>query len=373
MPQKLLKQAFSVGLKPAPTKTVTDADGNTVTLHALPILPASPFRPVDSRAGIEFSYDADALIADYERRGRRIVLDVDHLTEGYGVDSRARGWSVALTTAARERDAGLEDGPLYGWFELTDLGVEALSKKHYGYTSGVALGRWLDETHFVFTRIKSLALTNNPATEMPQAFTADNSDDDSDLQAGAPYTTQQTADKEAEMLAKILDQLGLAADADEAAVLDAITALTAAKTKADEAAAAFAAAGVDDVTAFAAKSGETSQALSAAQAEVAALKVELQAFKAAAADQAAVAAVDAAIAACKITPAQREAMLKFARADVAAFTAAMEAAPAVLSADKTAQAPAAGSQDVALTDAVKEYLTKVVGVSEDVYVAGASE
>ncbi|MNU44056.1 Mu-like prophage I protein [compost metagenome] len=357
--KKLFQHAFSAGLSAAPTKTI---DGKT--LHALPILPASPFRPTDSRSGIEFSYDAEALVALYRAKGRRIVLDIEHNTEG-GQDTRARGWSVDFTTADMEPDASLEPGVLYGWFELTPLGAQEIADKLYGYTSGVALGAWLDESHVLFTRIKSLALTNNPATEMPMAFTADGTggidEDEFDvafsLSATAAYTAQQ--DKEAAMLAKILEQLGLAADADEATVVSAVAALTAAKTTADEATAALTAAGIADVAAvatFAAQAKTTTEQLTAAQGQLTALTAELAALKASAADQAALAAVDAAVAARKITPAQRDAMLTFARADSTAFSAAMAAAPAVLS-DKTTQAPAgAGSVTVELTAEDQDFL-----------------
>lgn len=361
----LFKHAFSAGLTAAPTKTITGADGQIITLYALPILPASPFRTTDSRSGIEYSYDAEALIALYRAKGRRLALDIEHNTEGAGADTRARGWSVDLTTADLEPGAGLEPGPLYGWFELTPLGAQELGDKLYGYTSGVALGVWLDESHVQFTRIKSLALTNNPATEMPMSFSAEPvEDEDDEVSVEAGYTAQQAL--EAEMLSKILEQLGLAADADEATVVAAIAALTAAKASADEASAALTAAGIADVAAvatFAAQAASTTEQLTAAttqltaaQGQVAALTAELTTLKAAAAEQAAVAAVDAALTARKITPAQRDAMLTFARADAAAFSAAMGAAQPVLN-DTRVTTPAGSTEDAAaLTDDDQAFL-----------------
>jgi hypothetical protein len=330
----------------APTKTVPSADGSgSITLTALPVLPPSPFRPVDSRSNIECSYDAASLIAVTRAKRRKLPLDVEHGTESYSGDKRARGWCEDLTTAEFEPDAGLEPGVLYAWFDLNELGTQELADKLYAYTSAVALGVWLDENKLMFTRIKSLALTNNPATEMPALFSAQSGIDEAEFDAQAAqlvlsrYTSHQH-ETEAEMLAKILSQLGLAADASEAAVLSAIAALSAAGTGNGTPAtagftAALSAAGVTDEATFTAFSAQ----LAAANTQVTALTAELATLKANEAEAMALSAVDAAIAARKITPAQRDSMLAMARLDVAKFTAAMGGAAPVIS-DEPTQAPA---------------------------------
>lgn len=382
--KKLFAHKFSAattaaGTGTAPRKTSTSPDGSTTSLVALPVLPASPFRTTDSRSGIEFSYDALTLIALNAAKGRRLVLDVEHNTEnGYSADTRARGWSVSLTTAELEPGAGLEAGVLYGWFELTALGEQELADKAYGYTSGVAMGVWLDESRIQFTRIKSLALTNNPATEMPQAFSASDvggiTEAEFDLSVASGYTVHLTNKQPDEsMLANLLKQLGLAANADEATALAAIAALTGAQASSVANTAALTAAGFADATAvsaFAVQAKATADKLVAADAQVATLTTELSALKAADVDRTAVAAVDAAIAATKITPAQREPMLAFARLDLAAFNTAMGVGKAILPAG-TAPAPAAVTQTVAMSQEVLDYVTSVVGASRETYEAGS--
>lgn len=374
MARKLHKHAFSVGLtSAAPTKTITNADGSkAATLVALPLLPASPFRTIDARSGIEFSYDAAALIAAFDAKGRKLPLDIEHNTEA-GVrpsDTRARGWVCALTTAETEPDVGLEPGVLYGWVDLNALGTAELADRLYGYTSGVAMGVWLDKSHIQFTHIKSLALTNNPATEMPMTFGAEGEADEDDedqatpggaadasTEAGAQsptasYTQQNetTAESEAAMLDTLKQLLGLDASADEAAISAAIAALqSSAEVAAQVQAGAFVAAetftaATTEATGFKAQAEALTTQLTAAQAELADAKTQLAALTTQAFERDCADAVATAIAARKITPAQRDSMLAFARADLNAFRAAMDAAAEVLTAGNTPATPAAAVQ-----------------------------
>lgn len=350
MKKKLLKHAFATAFSGSVTKQFAAEGADVVELVALPVLPASPFRTVDSRSGLTFSYDAAALVAVHAAKGRKLPLDIEHATEGGAADTRARGWVHSLTTAEAEPEMGLEPGVLYAWTELTPLGKQELNDKLWGYTSGVALGVWLDEQSIQFTRIKSLALTNNPATEMPMNFTADGdadgeSEDDGDTTAenassGAAYTEQLTAEQQT-MLNAILEQLGLPADATQEQVSAALEALrTPAPSEAEQAltACGFTAADLtagavvrteqltaatEQVTSLTAKVETLTTELTAAQAEVSSLK-------AAEAERLVFAAVDAVIAARKATPAQRDALARIAKADLAAFKENYDAALEVL-------------------------------------------
>lgn len=58
-------------------------------LVALAVLPASPFRPTDSRSDIELSYDASALSEANKARGNKLPLDIEHVTERGAGDARA--------------------------------------------------------------------------------------------------------------------------------------------------------------------------------------------------------------------------------------------------------------------------------------------
>lgn len=377
MKKKTLKHAFASAFSSAVTKQFAAEGAEAIELVALPVLPASPFRTVDSRSGIEFSYDAAALIAVHNAKGRKLPLDIEHNTEKGDDDTRARGWVYALTTAEMEPEAGLEPGVLYAWVELNPLGKQELADKLWGYTSGVALGAWLDEQSIQFTRIKSLALTNNPATEMPMNFTADGeAEDEEDASAEAAYTEQQI--HEQAMLSAILESLGLPADATKEQVLGALEALrTPASTEAEQALTACGftvadltagsvvraeqlTAATEQVTTLTAQVETLTTQLTAAQAEV-------QTLRSAEAERQVFAAVDSAIAARKATPAQREALVKVAKADLSAFTEAMAAAPEVVAAGSTqTSAAAAGAVATELTAEEKAFC-KAYGFKEASY------
>lgn len=222
------KTSFASTAIRTPTKQFTRPDGVEVTVHAIPVLPASPFRTFvdDVRHGIEYSYDAAEVIAAFDP-ARPLPLDVEHATETGAPDTRSRGWGYALVTADHAPELALEPGVLYGLFELNDLGMEALTGKHFGYTSAVSLGAEVSETAFRITSVKSNALTNNPATELPVAFTRATS-------SGArndSYTQCRNNFSSIEM-EEILALLGLTADA---AIPDVLAAIQALKDAADAA------------------------------------------------------------------------------------------------------------------------------------------
>lgn len=329
--KKIHSFAFASALgKGTPTKTATREDGTTVTLYALPLLPASPFRTMDSRSNIEFSYDAQQLIDDYNAQGRRHPLDIEHNTERGG-DTRARGWSVEMSTSEHEPAAGLEPGVLYCWYELTPLGLQEHNDQLYGYTSAVADGFWLDENHVHFNHIKSNARTNNPATKVPFSLTAVHESDAPDAPAYTPENVSSTGDDPA-MLKAILEALGLTAETDEAAALAAVTSL---KERAAQAALAALAARIDasditegftgsfvahtHVTAALAQVTELTTQLTAARDEVTALTAKLTAADQAQTKVRLTAAIDALARDKKVTPAQREAALELASSNFAAF------------------------------------------------------
>lgn len=381
MKKKLLKHAFATAFSGSVTKQFAAEGADVVELVALPVLPASPFRTVDSRSGLTFSYDAAALVAVHAAKGRKLPLDIEHATEGGAADTRARGWVHSLTTADAEPEMGLEPGVLYAWTELTPLGKQELADKLWGYTSGVALGVWLDEQSIQFTRIKSLALTNNPATEMPMNFTAEGeSEDDGDATAenassGAAYTEQLTAEQQT-MLNAILENLGLPADATQEQVSAALEALrTPAPSEAEQAltACGFTAADLtagavvrteqltaatEQVTSLTAKVETLTTELTAAQNEVSSMK-------AAEAERLVFAAVDAVIAARKATPAQRDALARIAKADLASFSAAYAAAPEVVG-FAAATVPAVDTFGLTAEDLAT---AKAAGISPQTYAA----
>ncbi len=387
MKKKLLKHAFSAAVAGSAVTKQFAAEGSAVELVALPVLPASPFRTVDGRSGIEFSYDAATLIAVQAAKGRKLPLDIEHATEGGAADTRARGWVHSLTTAELEPDAGLEPGVLYAWTELTPLGKQELDDKLWGYTSGDALGVWHDEQSIQFTRIKSLALTNNPATEMPMNFTAEgdegDAEDEQDASAAAVYTEELTAEQQA-MLTKILEKLGLTAETAEADVLSRVDALLApTPSEAEQAltACGFTAADLtagavvraeqltaatEQVTTLSAQVETLTASLTAATEQATALSAEVSTLKAAEAERQVFAAVDSVIAARKATPAQRDALVRIAKADLSAFTESFAAAPEVLAA---ATAPVSAPADAHGLTAEELATAKAAGITPQTFAA----
>jgi phage I-like protein len=326
--KKLHSFAFSSPLDSKTlTKSVTKPDGSVVTLNAFPVLPASPFRTMDSRSNIEFSYVAQQLIDDYNEQGRRHPLDIEHNTERGG-DTRARGWSVEMTTAEHEPDVGFEPGVLYCWYELTPLGLQEHNDQLYGYTSAVADGFWLDENHVQFNHIKSNARTNNPATKVPFSLTAIT---EAHAPADPGYTPENVSSDgdDPVMLKAILEALGLTAETDEAAALAAVGTLK------EQAAQAVLAARIDAsdvsenftgsfvaatrVEAVQTQLTDLTTQLTAARDEVTALTAKLTAAEQAQTKVRLTAAIDALARDKKVTPAQREAALELAGSNFAAF------------------------------------------------------
>lgn len=254
------KTSFAASPVKTPTTTIPKPDGTEVTVHAIPVLPASPFRTFsdDARHGIEYTYDAAEVIGNFDP-ARPLPLDVEHATETGAADTRSRGWAYALVTADHAPDLGLEPGVLYGLFELNELGLEALANKHFGYTSAVSLGGVTSESSFRITSVKSNALTNNPATEMPVAFTR--SPAPSSVARNDAYTSHRNSFSSTEM-EEILAKLGLSAESTAADAVAAIQAL------------------LDELASLKADKGDASTAMSEAMTAITALTEKVGALTA---------------------------------------------------------------------------------------------
>lgn len=371
MKRQILLTAAAVALSTSPLARFTKAAADGVQLVALPVLPASPFRPGehDARRDVQFSYDAQQLIETHAARGRRLPVDIEHNAEHRPTaDTRSRGWVHALTSAEVEPSVGFPPGVLYAWVELTQLGQLELGDRLWGFTSASGLGRPDANGGFVISRIRSLTLTNNPAAEMPANFTAvaDASSDDD--------YTQQPTPTEQMLLTKILEKLGLTADTPEADVLAAVDAAGAAAGASQALTAlGFTAADVPglvkaealtavqgQVTTLTADLATATTALNAANAKV-------QELTAAQATAALTAAVDAAITSRKATPAQRPQLLAFAAADLTAFQAFVAAAPDVL-AGTTVPPADAGVTSHGLT-AEEQAKAKTAGITPETFAA----
>lgn len=368
MPLKKFASACSVALGEAAKKSAFDAGlaqdaAATAYVYPLPVLPASPIVPTDGRDPLV--YDAQQLIDTFRTAGRKLPVDLNHDTEYGGGASGgiAVGWILDLFVA--------EDGTLYAWTDLNDEGIACIEGKRFGYTSPTVLvgagGR--------IAKLKSLALTNNPALEMPAVFSAQDSvvEDDETEEAPAstaeiaPETTEQAqAPAAAEASAEITQEAATSAEPEAAAfaataaaeiltatdaaavsTLDAETQAFAASARGIEAqvvAAGFAFDGAAIVSAFqAAATVQTYQqqvqsltrqladaqtAAEASQQAFAASEAAFAAYKQAQLAAKVSAAIDGAIAAFKFTPAMREQLEEYGQHNLQGLLALIDKTPA---------------------------------------------
>ncbi len=276
-----------------------DATGaQTTALYALPVLPSgSAAAPVDDRFdGGSVLHDNAAIAAAFNAKGRKVPLDVGHLTE-YDGTAPAVGWVQSLFVAA--------DGSLWAWCEMTADGQALVDGHKFGYTSPTLRGSSVtDSKDWQASTLKSLALTNNPALEMSATFTAEDGDDEDDIEAVAPATEQP-----AETLAATAAGTTADTSAQFAALTDRVAQLTSERDAARS-----------DITTLTVQ-------LTALTAERDAAKAELATFAAQAADVDAVRAVDEHIRLFKGTPATRDQLLAYARRDLAGFKSFSAATP----------------------------------------------
>ena len=301
----------------------------------LELIPAGQFRmrPHDGR-GPYFNRGAAGII---ERSAAySLVFDYDHQTmhtKENGVSAPASGWIKRLF----ERD-----GAVWGEVEWTEKARAAMDAKEYRYYSPV----FLHDAAGNVSAIRSAALTNDPAMFVPALAHAETND---------PERTDMD-------LEKLRKALGLAQDATEAQILAAASAAAAwradvakalglAADATGEQAAAAATAAVGGMAQIAQAAGlEGTPAPDAIATAVAAARAgsapdptqfvprsefdrvshRLTQIETEGVEARATAAVDKAIKAGKVTPAQREWALGYARKDMEGFEAYASAAPAIL-------------------------------------------
>lgn len=157
------------------------------------------------------------VVKDWTERGsKEILVDFEHNSESHepNSDTSAAAW-VSNVRVDPERG-------LVGDFKLTDVGAEAISNRRLRFLSV----SWFvnKETHEPI-RITSIALTNKPNIPVDPVLNKDPEPDN-----------QNVEDKEKSKMDKIKEALGLAPEATEEQVLEAITAMVKANKDAQQAA-----------------------------------------------------------------------------------------------------------------------------------------
>ena len=333
----------------------------TATIPALPIvlnsegtapewihlLPAGTIKTNDGRGPYRV-LDTKKLMAESLPQGERLPIDENHATDlasPQGGSSPARGWIVELAERA--------DG-IWGRVEWTKQGAELLADRAYRHISP-AIQVLKDGT---VLRILRAALVNTPNLRGLIALNSEG--DDMDL------------------MAKLREALGLAADATEEVVLNAVkSAKEAAKTALQSVAKA---AGLKDdakpaevlqavTTLAAAKSEPGGETVKAMQTELAEVTKQLNALKAAGAKDKATAFVDGAIKEGRVgVKALRDHYIERHASDPAAVEKEIAALPKLTGATIEAAAPPAKDGQVAL-NAEQRQAAKLLGIPEDKYAA----
>ncbi len=134
------------------------------------------------------------MIADFEQRKNDLVLDYEHQTLD-GIEAPAAGWLVDLE--------GRADG-LWAKVDWTDRGHGYVSAREYRYISPVV---FVDEKTSRCYRLQSAALTNNPAIDGMQPVAA---------------KEEKGGNDNMDLLAKLIELLGLAPEATEDEAVGAV-------------------------------------------------------------------------------------------------------------------------------------------------------
>ena len=314
------------------------------------LLPVGDVVPRDGRAPWRLDKPAEVLAATRERAGATtLVVDYEHqtfLAPANGQEAPAAGWIEDYRVN--------EDGTaIEGRIAWTTRAAERIKAREYRYLSPV-FGYRPDRT---VTALRAAALTNNPALELT-ALARDQSNNGSDS-----MNEQQ--------LKALREALGLAADAEVPAILAAVASAVAGNTAlakvAEKVGLAKDASG-DDVVAAAPQAPAAGEFVP--RSEFDALAARATALETSTADEKATAAVDAAVEAGKVTPAQRDWALAYAKSDPEGFGSYVEATPAIVRPGRSGPGrPGTGvDPEAALTDE-ELAVCRSMGVSADDYKA----
>lgn len=340
----------------------------------VPLIPAGA---LEARDGRRWTHDDPqaVLAATRERAGTiDLVVDYEHqtdLAETNGQPAPAAGWI---------REVEVRDGELWGRVEWTARASSAIAAKEYRYLSPTFA---FDRETRVVRALHRAALTNAPAFDMPALArdTGGNAVTPEQLAAlAAALGLASTAKPDeivakakatvAEALAPIAEALGLASTATPNEIV------ARAKSAAGDALAPVAEALGLATTATAneivakAKATAPDPGSYVPRTEFDRVARDLTTLQTERTDERATKAVDAAIAAGKITPAQRDWALGYAKSNDSGFSAYVEAAPVILAPGRIGDP--SPNPNAALT--ADELATcKALGITADQYKASRTE
>lgn len=185
----------------------------------IPLLPAGDLiEALDGR--VWRNLDPQGVIDRFEQDPRDVPVDWEHAQEvkaPWGDQAPAAGWVVAME---------LRDGAIWGKVDWTERGAESVTSKEYRYISPAFTREFKnadDEIGSVY-KIKSAALVNQPALDMPAVAREQNTN-----QQIAAHQEKDGMDKK-----ELLALLGLAENATDDEIKSAVQTYQDAQSKAGE-------------------------------------------------------------------------------------------------------------------------------------------
>ena len=304
--------------------------------------------------------DPEAVVAATRARAGDVDLPIDYehqtqLAPDNGQPAPAAGWI---------REVRVEGDAVVARVEWTDRARQMLAAREYRYFSP-AFHHRKDGT---VTVIVGGGLTNTPALDLP-ALATDTKDDDevtmteqlkrllsklglaADADRAAVEAAIETIDggeSAATALVSVREALGLAADVGGDAVATAVKALASTRRQVAEALGLAADAETGKVVA-AAKAKKPDPGAFVPRSEFDVVASTLQMLQDERTEERATTAVDAAIAAGKVTPAQRDWALDYAKSDADGFKKFVEAQPVIVAAGARAVRQGTPDPDASLT------------------------
>lgn len=171
--------------------------------------------------------DLEAYATDIQERGEQILIDFDHASATG--DTKAAGWYTGQTRIGTD---GLGRHALFAEVEFTPAGATAVRSKEYRFISPEFSRTYRDETGKLVKKVRmwATALTNRPFLPDMAAVTLS----DMGVRDLTPDPEPTNDEGDTTMDAAVLKLLGLPEDADEKALLEAITNLNEKATKSDD-------------------------------------------------------------------------------------------------------------------------------------------
>ncbi|WP_068317500.1 phage protease [Polycladidibacter hongkongensis] len=189
------------------------AEEKSAVPSMIELLPAGHLQGIDGREWL--NSQPDAVIAAFNRQGNPLPVDYEHATHrNDGQSAPASGWINRLEN---------RDGAIWGHVEWTEAANKMIAAREYRFISPVFT---YSASTGQISALRSAALTNLPNLKLTALNKAD-SGDTPEARAHIPFETtllpESTMNKDQRLA--LCRQLGLADEASDSAILQAVTKL----------------------------------------------------------------------------------------------------------------------------------------------------